>query len=173
MKGWIVGTEFTIRVAAPEDEPLVSALLRASYPVLMRPSYGKAVLTAALPMITQANQVLLSSGNYYLAEAGPGRTVGCGGWTRERPGSGEIVPELGHIRHFATHPDWIRRGIGYAVYKQCEDQARRVGVRRFECYASLNGERFYEALGFKAVREIAVPMGQDLQFPSILMERSI
>jgi N-acetylglutamate synthase-like GNAT family acetyltransferase len=139
----------------------------------MRPSYDKAVLTAALPMITQANQVLLSSGNYYLAEAWLGCAVGCGGWTRERPGSGEMVPDLGHIRHFATHPDWIRRGIGCAVYKKCENQARRVGVRRFECYASLNGERFYEALGFKAVREIAVPMGQDLRFPSILIERSI
>ena len=168
-----MGTEFTIRVAAPEDEPLVSALLKACYPVLMRPSYEKAALTAALPIITKANPLLLSSGNYYLAEACPGGAVGCGGWTRERPGSGEIVPELGHIRHFATHPDWIRRGIGYAVYKKCENQARRVGVRRFECYASLNGERFYRALGFKAVQEIAVPMGQDLRFPSILMERSI
>lgn len=168
-----MGAEFTIRVAAPEDEPLVSALLSASYPVLMRPSYDKAVLAAALPMITQANPVLLSSGTYYLAEAGPGRAVGCGGWTRSRPGNGEAVPELGHIRHFATHPDWVRQGIGYAVYKQCEDQARSLGVRRFECYASLNGEQFYKALGFKAVQEIAVPMGQDLRFPSILMERSI
>lgn len=166
-------TEFTIRVATPEDGPRVSALLNASYPVLMRASYDNAVLALALPMITQASPALLSSGMYYLAETVSGYVVGCGGWTPERPGSGETVPKLGHIRHFATHPDWLRRGIGCAIYKECEGQARRVGMRSFECYASLNGERFYKALGFKAVQEIAVLLGQDLKFPSILMERSI
>ncbi len=166
-------TGFTVRVAMREDEAAVSALLAASYPVLMRADYDAAILAAALPRITRANPALLSSGSYYLAEIEGGAIVGCGGWTRERPGDGEVVPGLGHIRHFATHPDWVRRGVGCAIYRRCEAAARGAGLRRLQCYASLNGERFYAALGFRAVREIAVPMGRDLRFPSILMERPI
>lgn len=166
-------TGFTIRVAMPEDEAAVSALLAASYSVLMRPDYDKAILAAALPKMTRANPALLSSGSYYLAEMEGGGLVGCGGWTGERPGDGEVVPDLGHIRHFATHPDWTRCGIGQAIYTTCEAAARRAGLRRLQCYASLNGEGFYAALGFRAVREMAVPMGQGLRFPSILMEREI
>lgn len=139
----------------------------------MRGSYEAAVLAAALPMITQANPALLSSGTYYLAESADGVLAGCGGWTRERPGSGDIVPRLGHIRHFATHPHWVRRGVGRAIYERCQSDARLAGVRRLECFASLNGLRFYESLGFEAIRPIDIPMGARLKFSSVLMERSI
>lgn len=63
--GWNVPElpdEIVVRVATPADEPAVNALLAASYPALMRESYEAAVLAAALPMITQANPALLSSG---------------------------------------------------------------------------------------------------------------
>jgi hypothetical protein len=72
----------------------------------MVPAYDDAVLAVALPLMTQANPMLLASGSYYLTITEESRTVACGGWTHERPGSGEIVPSLAHIRHFATHPDW-------------------------------------------------------------------
>lgn len=165
--------EVTLRVATPADGRAVGALLRASYPVLMRAGYDEAVLKGALPLMTRANPTLLSSGTYYVAETGSGLMVGCGGWTRERPGTGEVLPQLGHIRHFATHPDWIGRGIGRAIHDRCEEAARSAGVTRFECYASRNAAGFYAALGFSALREIAVPMGPDLAFPSVLMARTI
>ena len=53
--------------------------------------------------MTQANATLISARTYYLAVSDNGLVVGCGGWTRERPGSGEVEPALAHIRHFATH----------------------------------------------------------------------
>lgn len=56
---------------------------------------------------------------------------------------------------------------------ECAAAARRAGAGRFECYASLNAEPFYMALGFKSVRRIEIPMGPRLAFPSILMTRSI
>jgi len=164
---------FAVRVATPADDAAVNELLAASYPALMRGSYDAVLLAAALPLMTQANPTLLSSGTYYLAETADGAVAGCGGWTRERPGSGEVVSSLAHIRHFATHPDWVGRGVGRAIYTECAAAARRAGVRRFECYASINAEGFYMALGFKSVRGMSVPMGPRLEFPSILMMRSI
>lgn len=163
----------SIRVATSPDDTPVSKLLKASYPVLMTESYEPAVLAAALPLMTQANPKLLSSGTFYLCESKDQHIVGCGGWTRERPGSGEVIPERGHIRHFATHPDWVGRGIGRAIYDRCEEEARLAGIRQFECFASLNAEGFYASLGFETVGRIEVQMAPDLTFPSILMERAI
>jgi len=141
-----------VRTATPADDALVSELLQASYPVLMRPSYEGDVLAAALPLMTRADPALLSSGTFYLVKIEDGRVVGCGGWTRERPGSGEVAPELAHIRYFAVHPERNRCGVGRAIYAKCEEKARSAGVRRFECCSSLNAEGFYAALGFRTVR---------------------
>ena len=164
---------FTLRIATPEDQSPVSDLLNASYPSLMPSSYEEDVLAAALPIMTRANPALLSAGTYYVAQTKGGLIVGCGGWTRERPGKGDVAPALGHIRHFATHPEWTGRTIGRSIYALCEEQARSAGVRRFECYSSLNAEGFYAALGFRSVRQIEIPVGRGVTLPSVLMERLI
>ncbi len=130
-------------------------------------------MNALLPLIAKANPALLSSGTYYLAESDDSSAVGCGGWTHERPGSGEIENGLAHIRHFATHPGWVGRGIGRALYDGCQAEARASGAKRFECYASFNAEPFYAALGFKRVGPIDVKMPGGLIMPSIVMERAI
>lgn len=164
---------FTVRVAMADDAPAVGDLLEASYPALMRDSYEPVVLAAALPAMTRANPILLASGTYYLAETGRGLAVGCGGWSRERPGRGDVEPGLAHLRHFATHPDWTGRGAGRAIYDLCEQEARAGGVERFECYSSLNAQGFYASLGFKVIEPFDLPFGPDCTLPSLRMERAI
>lgn len=88
------------------------------------------------------------------ARRGDGLIVGCGGWTPQRPGTGAVERNLGHLRHFGTHPDWVRRGVGCALYALCETSARSHGVTTLECYSSLNAERFYAALGFESIGRI-------------------
>lgn len=151
----------------------MSELLAASYPVLMPSSYDANLLADALPVMTRANPTLLAGETYYLAETTDGKIVGCGGWTRERPNSGDVLPGLGHIRHFATHPEWLGRGVGRTIYARCEDAARAAALRRFQCYASLNAEGFYKALGFRPLRRIKIAMAPGIGLPSMLMERSI
>lgn len=168
-----MSSAFVIRVATPADAEAVTELLSASYPVLMADAYDEASLEAALPEMTRANPALLSSGSFYVAEQDDGGLAGCGGWTRDRPGSGEIEPGVAHIRHFATRPEWIGRGVGRAIYERCEEDASAAGMTRFECYASLNAEGFYLALGFSSERRIDIPMGKDTTFPAVVMRRAI
>lgn len=168
-----MSTEFSIRTARPGDRAPVSALLAASYSALMPSGYDEASLAGALPLMTRANPKLLSSGTYFVAETAGGRLVGCGGWSRERPGTTDVEPDLGHVRHFGTDPTWLRRAVGRALFERCEQTARAVGVRRFECYSSLNAERFYKALGFETVSRVDISMGAGLMLPSILMARPI
>ena len=151
-------TPFATRVTGPEDAHAVGELLRSSYPVLMRPAYGGS-LSAVLDVLTRPSPALLGSGTFYAAENGQGYMVGIGGWSGERPGDAALEPGLAHLRHFATHPDWCRRGVARLLYETCEANARKAGIEVLECYSSFNAEPFYAALGFVSVARIDVPMG--------------
>ncbi|MCG6859323.1 MAG: GNAT family N-acetyltransferase [Salaquimonas sp.] len=168
-----MSSAFVIRVALPADAESVTELLAASCPVLMAGAYDEAALKVALPAMTRAKSELLSSGTFYVAEADDGELAGCGGWTRERPGTGETNPRLAHIRHFATQPKWIGRGVGQALCNRCEEDARAAGISRFECHASLNAQGFYQALGFDTLRRFELAMGNGSSLPSILMQREL
>ncbi len=160
-----------IRQTKAGDSDAGAALLRASYPVLMKPSYDSAVLARALEPMTRANPDLLISGRYFAALDNIGSIIACGGWSLEQPGSGKIKPGLGHIRHFAVLPDWIGQGLGRAIYDGCETQARDTGINKFECYSSLNAKEFYSALGFTAIGTVELTMGDGITIPSLHMSR--
>ena len=166
-------TSVNVRVSTPDDSALVSSVLQASYPELMRPAYDAELLERVLPRMTVAQPGLLASGSYYVAEAPGGAIIGCGGWTRERPGTNETQADVGHIRHFGVHPDWTRCGVGKALYARCKRDARDAGLSQFECYSSINGEAFYSALGFRRLAQIDVEMFDGVSFPSVHMVADI
>lgn len=161
-----------LRVATPDDHAAASALFSRSYPALMAQAYPADLLALALPIITKANDALLASGRYAVIESGGGTLVACGGWSRERPGSGEVTPGLAHIRHFATDPAWVGQGLGRRLYDWCTETARAEGMTSFECHSSLNAENFYRALGFERRRMFNIDL-DTCQVPAILMTREI
>jgi GNAT superfamily N-acetyltransferase len=151
----------------------VSELLSASYPVLLAQDYDPRLLSVALPLMTKANPLLLASGTYYVAVAGSGAIIGCGGWTAEAPGGGESKPGVGHIRHFAVHPDWTRRRVGQTLLKRCIEDASAWGVETLECYSTVTATSFYESAGFVPVAKIAVKLSPTVALPSVLMRYDI
>jgi GNAT superfamily N-acetyltransferase len=162
-----------LRTASSDDRAAVSDLLGLSYPVLMAGAYPADLLAQALPLITKANPVLLASGRYGLIEDDAGRLLACGGWSLERPGSGEVVEGLAHIRHFAVHPHAVRHGRGSQLYQWCEDAARTQGMTQFECHASLNAEGFYRRLGFRRNRELGLRLRANVALPAIEMTKRL
>ncbi|MEL4896225.1 GNAT family N-acetyltransferase [Crocosphaera sp. Alani8] len=166
-----MSTDFKIRIASVDDQEGVTKLLKASYPILMKSRYPEKHLSGILPLITKANASLLSSGTFYVAENKDKRIIGCGGWTKEKPSSREIETGLGHIRHFASHPQWIRRTIGRKIYERCEKEAKMSQIKCFECFSSLNAEGFYRALGFKSVKNIEIILKEYCQIEAVLMRR--
>jgi GNAT superfamily N-acetyltransferase len=164
---------FLIRVARPDDEPFLNIWLYDSYSAGMVGFYDDGLLARALPLIIKANPELLSSGRFFVAESPSGALLGCGGWTREKPGSNTVTEMLAHIRHFATRPDYCGLGIGRAIFDRCMQQAVLAGVRRFECHSSLNAERFYKSVGFVSGQIIQVPLAEGVTFPVIVMQREL
>ncbi|MGB0671649.1 MAG: GNAT family N-acetyltransferase [Rhodospirillales bacterium] len=159
---------FSLRPATADDRQGVDALLAVSYPLLMAEAYGP-LLVELLPFIAKANPALLTSGRYFLVEGGNGAVVAAGGWSPERPGTGDLEAGLGHIRHFVTHPDYAGRGLGAFLFDVCRAMAEQQEVRRFDCYASLNAVGFYGRIGFTALRPMDVPITPQLAMPACLM----
>lgn len=158
-----------IRLALPGDHDLVTGILATAYMKLDDGSYDRDRLAAALPLMTKANPRLLASGSYFIATAA-GEPAGCGGWTVEAPGTGTIAPGVGHIRHFATHPDHLRKGVAQALLRRCLDEARAAGVKLMRSQSTLPGRKFYASAGFTRVRDIEVVMGPGVTLPAIEME---
>jgi GNAT superfamily N-acetyltransferase len=127
--------------------------------------------------MVRAQAKLLTCPTWYVAvDDDPGSIVGCGGWTPERPGTGEREPGVGHLRHFATRPDQVRRGVGRAILAACLSSARAAGVTRLDAYSTRAAVEFYAALGMQTLGELAIEMpdpaapGQVLEFPAVHMQ---
>ena len=133
-----------VRPATPADKHAVEALLQISYSTMLQADYDEQVLKAALPLICQANDKLLTSSTWYVVEHhrrhdGDGNDddddhktpflIGCGGWTPHSPMQQESVPNL---RHFATHPSYVRQGVARAIW----DRAWEDWVTYHRCTSS-------------------------------------
>lgn len=164
---------YSLRTATRADCDAVTDVIAASYGSLLAAHYDAALLQRALPMMSKANPVLLASGTYYVAETEAGRIIGCGGWSFERPGSADVVPGTAHVRHFATDPHWVGRGVARAILQRCLTEAGSHGATIIEAYSTLTAVEFYRTLGFVVIGPIEVPLMQGLLLPSIHMKRDL
>ena len=88
-------------------------------------------------------------------------------------GIGALVLAASELRAVYVSPEGARQGCGSALVREIERIARINGVERLTLHASLNAERFYANLGYRALErtEVALPndhpmavvrMGKDL-----------
>ena len=165
--------EITIRPTEAADLAAVDALLATSYPALLKRDYAPSVLVTALPLISRARPELLRSGSYYIAEDGEGRALAAGGWTRSPPQGGVGRPEIGHVRHVATHPAHLRKGLAQGILTRALSDALTDGVERMICQSTLTAVPFYTAMGFRARREILIALRPGITFPAVEMGRML
>lgn len=164
--------EITVRQAVPADREMLEQLITACYSAIYPGWYDAELLSEALPEMLRIDQRLLASGRYFAAMVG-GRLAGCGGWSTFAPSSGSAAPASGHVRHFATHPDFMRMGVGAAILERCIGDARAAGVGELQCFSSMPGEAFYARHGFRRIGEATIMLGDSIPFPAILMKRSL
>ncbi len=165
--------QIDIRPTTGADLPAIDALLRESYPVLLKPHYAPSVLVTALPLISRAQPALLQAGTYFMAEDGQGRALAAGGWTHSAPQGGVGPRDMGHIRHVVTHPQATRRGIATLLLQKTLCSAFKAGMTRLQCQSTLTAVPFYKTLGFRALGEIEITLRPGIVFPALQMERSL
>jgi len=149
---------YVLRPATPADRGAVGALLRAAYGTCLAQDYDADVLRRALPAISRPNDALLRCGTWYVVLDRVGDLVACGGYTLHPPGSARIDPGIGHLRHFATHPEHLRRGLGRRIAKAVAHHASASEIRIFEAASTRTATGFYSSLGLAVVGPMTTPI---------------
>lgn len=163
-----------LRVATKADIGAIDAVLSRSYRALLKADYPPSVLVTILPVMTRAQPRLVASGRYFVAERqDDGAVVGVGGWSRALPGGGAPIPGRANIRHVATDPSALRRGVGRAILNAALEGARAEGMTWCHCVSTMTAVPFYEALGFARLGEVNLALRPGIDFPAVAMRRDL
>ena len=186
-----------LRLAVPEDVPVLRKLIDASVRGLQTQDYTPDQIEGALKTVFGVDSQLIADGTYIVAEANPNATqstgaknvppglmiVGCGGWSKRKTLYGsdhwtgredamlDPLRDAAKIRAFFIHPDWARRGVGSMILQACEDAARSAGFTRYEMGATLTGAKLFGAKGYVAVKPISIPLSNGESLPVLHMEK--
>jgi GNAT superfamily N-acetyltransferase len=159
----------SLRKASLADLGAVDALLARSFPRLLAADYPPSTLVLAVPRISRARPELLASGTYFLAEDPEGRVLAAGGWTRGAPLRTTAIEDTGHVRHVATDPDMVRRGVGRALMGRVMQDARGAGMQWLNCLSTRTAVPFYASLGFRPMHEADIMLAPGIVFPVLRM----
>lgn len=177
-----------LRLAVPEDVPVLRELIEASVRALQTEDYTPAQIEGALKTVFGVDTQLIADGTYIVAEApasGAARKVivGCGGWSKRKTLYGSdhwtgredalLDPkrDAAKIRAFFIHPEWARQGVGTLILQACEDAARAAGFTRYEMGATLTGAKLFGTKGYVAVKPISIPLANGETLAVIHMEK--
>ena len=186
-----------LRLAGPEDVPVLRELIEASARGLQAQDYTPAQIEGALKTVFGVDSQLIADGTYIVAEAEADSgdragtasapsglmIVGCGGWSKRKTLYGsdhwtgredallDPLQDAAKIRAFFIHPNWARRGVGSMILKACEDAAKSAGFTCYEMGATLTGAKLFGAKGYVAVKPISIPLVNGESLPVIHMEK--
>ena len=186
-----------LRLAVPEDVPILRELIEVSVRGLQAQDYSQAQIEGALQTVFGVDSQLIADGTYIVAEAERNAIaraeaapepseliiVGCGGWSKRKTLYGSdhwtgrenalLGPlcDAAKIRAFFIHPDWARRGVGSMILQACEDAARSAGFARYEMGATLTGAKLFGVKGYAAIKRISIPLVNGETLPVIHMEK--
>jgi GNAT superfamily N-acetyltransferase len=189
--------EIRLRLAVPEDVPVLRELIEASVRGLQAEDYTPAQIEGALATVFGVDSQLIADGTYIVAEArsraersaqrssasDAWTIIGCGGWSKRKTlygsdhwtGREDSLLDPGHdaakIRAFFIHPAWARQGVGSRILQACEDAARVAGFTRYEMGATLTGAKLFGAKGYIPVKPISIQLNNGETLPVIHMEK--
>ncbi len=159
----------SLRLASLADLSAVDILLARSYPRLLAGDYPPSTLVLAIPRITRARPELLASGRYFLAEDPEGKVLAAGGWSLGSPSGAGLATDIGHVRHVATDPAAVRKGIGRALMTRVMQDAHGAGMAWLDCLSTRTAVPFYTALGFRPLHNSDVTLAPGVVFPAVRM----
>ncbi|MDU8945394.1 GNAT family N-acetyltransferase [Ovoidimarina sediminis] len=158
----------TLRTAISADIPPLRRILTGSYTRLLKSSYPPSTQVTAVPIISQVNPALVTSGTYYVAVDQEDRVLGGGGWTRSIKGGG-----IADVRHMVTDYRYLRRGIARRVMMGIVSEARHTGISRLECLSTRMAVPFYEAMGFSIDANVTIGLRPGIDFAAVRMVKDL
>jgi GNAT superfamily N-acetyltransferase len=164
-----------IRPARISDRNHLRAMQVDSMRRLAIQCYSRAEVEAFIVYVGTMDDQLIDEGTYYLVEVA-GRPVASGGWSRMRGnyiGTPPVDPTAAKIRSVFVHHEWARHGFGRMLMARAEQEAFGAGFDQVELNALLSGVPFYRALGYDAVRPIALGLPDGITFRGLTMMKPL
>lgn len=176
---------FTLRKATVNEIDKISGLISESVRGLSKDYYDTLQIELSVRSVFGVDQELIEDGTYYVAEI-EGKIVGCGGWSKRKTLYGasvygesrdsallDPVTDAAKIRAFFIHPDAARQGIGRAILRACEDEAKSLGFHAAEMMSTLPGVPLYSACGYSGDERVEIPVGEDVTIDCIRMSKKL
>ena len=157
------------------DRNHLRAMQANSMRTLAAHCYSREEIEAFITFVGTMDDQLIDEGTYYLVEI-DGRPVASGGWSRIRAnyvGGAPVDLSAAKIRSVFVHHDWARHGFGRLLMDRAEQEAFVAGFNRVELNALLSGVPFYRALGYQAVRPMALGLPDGITFRGLTMEKPL
>ena len=174
----------TTRLATFEDVPALQQLIARSARGLSDGFYTPAQAESAIKYVFGVDSQLLIDGTYYIAETDDD-IVACGGWSRRNTLFGgdqdkdvedpllNPAMDAARIRAFFVSPDHARQGLGRMMIDLCETAAKNYGFTRMELGATLPGVPLYQAMGYRAMERIDLPLPDGEIMGIVKMEKKL
>jgi GNAT superfamily N-acetyltransferase len=155
------GRDFTLRKATADDILRTRTMQMRAMSLTGARYYTRSEIDGFLRHIGTLEEAVVAEGHVFLALDREGQVVGSGGWSQLAPcyarftKTGELVssganpvPGVATVRSMFVAPEQGRRGIGSAIMRAVERDARTWGIFLLRLTAMLPAERFYRALGY-------------------------
>ncbi|MEH0198688.1 GNAT family N-acetyltransferase [Caulobacter sp. CCNWLY153] len=181
-------TDLTLRLARPEDIPVLTALMNAAIAELLTPFLPPEGVEASFEVMGLDSQ-LIADGTYFVVEdfscEGRGEIAGCGGWSRRATLFGgdhsagrdaamlDPARDAARVRAMYTHPDHVRKGVGRMILAACEQAAAGEGFTRAEMAATMGGVPLYEACGYTLIEPFTAPTSKGYDVPLARMGKAL
>jgi len=155
------GRDFIIRAATLDDILCTRTMQMRAMSLTAARYYSREEIDSFLRNIGTLEEAIVAEGHVFIAVDREKQVIGSGGWSRLAPcyarftKAGEIVavgsnpvPGVAAVRSLFVAPELERRGIGRAIMRAVEADAREWGMFLLRLTSLLSAERFYRTLGY-------------------------
>lgn len=173
--------EYYIRRAAMMDVPGIRTMQERSMWRLGGDFYPAETIAAFMRQISTMDDAVVAEGHFFVAVDLTGACVGSGGWSQRQPGYAVHEGAAAHdlpvnraiVRSVFVDPDWSRCGMGSALMRYIESDARRWRIQELALMSTLSGVDFYRAHDYRALEADAIDLGNDLGFGYVEMKKTL
>jgi GNAT superfamily N-acetyltransferase len=155
------GRDFTIRSATAGDILRTRTMQMRAMSLTGAGFYSRAEIDSFLRNVGTLEEAVVAEGHVLVAVDGDGEVLGSGGWSQRAPcyarftKNGDIVatgstpvPGVATVRSMFVAPEAGRRGVGRAIMRAVEADARDWGIFLLRLTAMLSAEKFCRAVGY-------------------------
>ena len=177
---------YPIRKATIDDQTEIEKLIAESVKGLSRDDYDARQIELSIKTVFGVDTELIVDETYFVAESDDKQIVGCGGWSKRKTLYGASVysqsrdselldpkTDAAKIRAFFIHPNFARKGIGTAILKRCEREAKAHGFTSAEMMATLPGVKLYAVCGYEGSEKVQVPVGENVDIVCVKMRKNL